>query len=204
MFLKSRQMTDGQWAFPVADTRPPLCSDYIGQTALSMRALQLYAPKVDRAEYEKSIQLAAAWLAKAQPKTNEDREWRLLGLVWAGAGKDVAQQAMRELLTAQRSDGGWSDIASMESSVYSTGRALYALQRAGLPASDPAYERGVRFLLRTQQADGSWYVKSRAMAFQPYFDAGFPHGFDQWISAAATNWAAMALAIVSPVAKPDR
>jgi hypothetical protein len=28
---------------------------------------------------------------------------------------------------------------------------------------------------------------------QPYFDAGFPHGFDQWISAAGTNWATLAL-----------
>ena len=45
MYLKSHQSPDGQWAYPVADTRPPICSDYIGQTALSMRALQLYAPK---------------------------------------------------------------------------------------------------------------------------------------------------------------
>lgn len=43
MFLKARQSPNGQWAYPAADTRPPLCSDYIGQTALSMRALQLYA-----------------------------------------------------------------------------------------------------------------------------------------------------------------
>ena len=35
-----------------------------------------------------------------------------------------------------------------------------ALQTAGLPVSDAAYERGVRFLLKTQQEDGSWYVKS--------------------------------------------
>ncbi len=42
MFLKARQSTDGQWAYGAADIRPPLCSDYIGQTAISMRALQLY------------------------------------------------------------------------------------------------------------------------------------------------------------------
>lgn len=35
---------------------------------------------------------------------------------------------------------------------------------------------------------------------QLYFESGFPHGQDQWISAAATNWAAMALApAVAPV-----
>jgi len=36
------------------------------------------------------------------------------------------------------------------------------------------------------------------MGFQPYFDAGFPHGFDQWISAAGTSWATMALSLASP------
>jgi len=50
---------------------------------------------------------------------------------------------------------------------------------------------------------GSWYVKTRALAFQPWFDAGFPHGYDQWISAAGTNWAAMALTLVSAAGNPD-
>jgi hypothetical protein len=27
-----------------------------------------------------------------------------------------------------------------------------------------------------------------------YFESDFPHGHDQWVSNAATNWAAMALA----------
>jgi hypothetical protein len=51
----------------------------------------------------------------------------------------------------------------------------------------------VEFLLRTQFADGSWWVKSRTWPFQPHFDSGFPHGKDQWISAGGTAWAAMAL-----------
>ena len=63
-----------------------------------------------------------------------------------------------------------------------------------LAAGDASYQRGVQFLLQTQFADGSWYVKSRAIPFQPFFESGFPHGQDQWISIAATNWAAMALA----------
>jgi hypothetical protein len=72
----------------------------------------------------------------------------------------------------------------------------------GLPVSDAAYQRGVHYLLRTQQQDGSWYVKTRALAFQPWFDAGFPYGYDQWISAAGTGWSAMALALALPEAKP--
>jgi squalene cyclase len=86
----------------------------------------------------------------------------------------------------------------MESTVYATGKALYALQIAGMPASETAYARGVAYLLRTQQEDGSWYTRTRAMAFQPYFDAGFPHGFDQWISAAGSSWATLALLPARP------
>jgi ankyrin repeat protein len=193
MYLKSHQSADGQWTYPRADARPPLCSDYIGQTALSMRALQLYAVKTDKAAFDQSIQLAAAWLANARPRNNDDRGWRLLGLAWAGTNKGSTQNAMQELLATQRTDGGWSDLDSMESSVYATGKALYALQIAGMPASDSAYSRGTQYLLKTQQEDGSWYVKTRAMAFQPYFDAGFPHSFDQWISAAGSAWATLAL-----------
>jgi len=202
MHILMRQMPDGQWPAPAADTRPPLCLDYIGQTVLSMRALQLYAPKAGREAYEKAIRLAASWLASAQPVTTDDRGWRLTGLAWAGADKAATRKAMQELLAAQRSDGGWSDLPTLESTAYSTGKALVALQTGGLPVSDPAYQRGVRFLLSTQQEDGSWYVKTRALGFQPYFDAGFPHGYDQWISAAGTNWAAMALALTIPEAGP--
>ena len=57
-----------------------------------------------------------------------------------------------------------------------------------------AYRKGVRFLLDTQLEDGSWYVRTRAIPVQLYFDSEFPHGQDQFISAAATNWATMALA----------
>ena len=71
-----------------------------------------------------------------------------------------------------------------------------ALKEAGaLPVTDKAYKRGIEFLLKTQLEDGSWYVKSRSIPFQPYFESGFPHGHDQWISAAASNWATMALAL---------
>jgi ankyrin repeat protein len=198
MYLKSHQAADGHWPYPAGDMRPPLCSDYIGQTALSLRALHLYAPKMDKAAYDKAVQLAAAWLAQVRTTGNDDRSYRLLGLAWAGRDQAATKKALRELLAGQRADGGWSDLDSMESSAFATGKALVAVQIAGLPVSDAAYQRGVRYLLNTQQEDGSWYVKSRAMAFQPYFDAGFPHGYDQWISAAGTSWATMALSLASP------
>ena len=70
IYLKNRQGADGHWAYLSADTRPPICSDYIAQTAIAMRAMQLYAPKLERASYDQAIQLAAAWLANQQPKAS--------------------------------------------------------------------------------------------------------------------------------------
>jgi hypothetical protein len=198
MFIKDRQMADGRWAFGT-DGRPPLCSDGdIGSTVISMRAVQLYAPNYDKPAYDKAVQLAAAWLARTLPVTDDDRSWRLLGLAWARKSKDAIQRATRDLLSVQRSDGGWSDLASTESNAYATGKALVALYTAGVPASDPAYQRGVEFLMNTQMDDGSWHVRTRAGGIQPYFESGFPHAIDQWVSAAATNWATMALSLSSP------
>ena len=207
MYIKARQMPDGSWPYPAADTRPPLCSDHIGQTTLSLRGLQLYAPKAFRAEYDRAVGLASAWLAKVDAKTTEDHLWKLLGLAWAvrdpgsadvGPAKAAISKAQRDLLALQRVDGGWADLPSMSSNAYATGKALFALQTAGLPVSDPAYRRGAEYLLKNQMADGSWYVSTRALGFQPYFESGFPHGVNQSISAAATSWATMALILGSP------
>jgi hypothetical protein len=202
MLIQSRQKPNGEWPYPHADTRPPLCLDYIAQTALSMRALQLYAPKPGKAAYAKSIRLAASWLAKAQSSNNDDRSWRLTGLAWAGADKAVIQTALKELVASQRADGGWSDLPSMQSTAYATGLSLVALQTGGMSASDPIYQRGAKFLLSNQEEDGSWHTRTRALAFQPYFDAQFPHGYDQWMSAAGTSWATMALSLALPEGRP--
>jgi ankyrin repeat protein len=62
--------------------------------------------------------------------------------------------------------------------------------------------------MRTQQGDGSWHVTSRlhppAPVSPPYFESGYPHGKDQFISAQASAWAVMALARALPVSKDAR
>ena len=52
--------------------------------------------------------------------------------------------------------------------------------------------------MSTQQSDGSWHVKSRSDPFQTYFESGYPHGKDQFISIAAAGWATTALALALP------
>jgi ankyrin repeat protein len=192
-YLKNLQQTDGRWRIQAG--RPPLESSDIEGTAAAMRAIQVYAPKSSRNEYRKAAQLAAHWLETAKPKTLEDRAFLLLGLHWAGASKSVMERAAKDLLAEQRPDGGWAQLSTLPSDAYATGQALFALSESGtLAATSPAYQRGVKFLLNSQMADGSWHVRTRTLPVQPYFDSEFPHGPDQFISAAATSWATMALA----------
>ena len=195
-FVKGQQYPDGGWR--IFAHRPPIESSDIEVTAVSMRSLQLYGPKAHRAEYQAAAKRAAGWLAKARPQTTEDRVFHLLGLRWAGLNSRhaIIGRGVRGLLATQRPDGGWAQLPSLASDAYATGQALVALREAGgLRATDPAFKRGIAFLLSTQLEDGSWYVRSRAIPFQPFFESGFPHGHDQWISMAASNWATMALAL---------
>lgn len=191
-YLVRRQGRDGAWR--VITTRPPIESSDVVVTALAVRALQAYAPTPQASAYGQSVRRAAAWLRHVESHSTQDRAFKVLGLLWAREDRRVVRAAAQGLIALQRSDGGWSQIATLESDAYATGQALTALAESGTVAvNDSVYQRGTKFLLRTQLEDGSWHVRSRAIPIQPYFDSQFPHGRDQFISAAATNWATMAL-----------
>jgi len=87
----------------------------------------------------------------------------------------------------------WGQTDNLPSDAYATGEALWALHESGMPATDAAYRRGVNYLLGTQHEGGTWHVVTRALAFQPYFQSGFPYDHDQWISQAGTAMATIAL-----------
>src|SRR5262245_4646433 len=88
-YLIGRQIDDGHWTVPT--NRPPLESSDISVTALSLHALQLYAPNGLRQEAHNSIRQARQWLATAVPKSNEDQAFQLLGLAWANADRQTLQ-----------------------------------------------------------------------------------------------------------------
>lgn len=197
-YVLSQQWPTGEWrAFA---HRPPMGTSDIALTAVALRGIKAYGPKTQRAKYDIAVSRAADWLVKAHLKNTDDRVFQLLGLAWAGMKPDnqIIKSGVRELIAQQRPDGGWGQIPTLGSDAYATGQALVALRQAGaIGVSDAALKRGIDFLLKTQLEDGSWYVRSRSVPLQPYFEGGFPHGNDQWISAAATNWAAMALALTT-------
>lgn len=191
-YTKNNQSPDGR--FKCRTVRPPLETSDFQVTAASIRSLLAYAPRSQKAEYRRAVERAIRWLETAPPATTEDHVFQILGLIWGGGSRDVIRKTGSQLLALQRSDGGWGQIPALASDGYATGQALVALREAGIMSpGDARYQRGVRYLVDSQMEDGSWLVRTRSPSFQPYFDSDFPHGYDQFISAAASNWAVMAL-----------
>lgn len=191
--LLALQRDDGSWVF--RDTRPPQADNSgIHFTAMAIRGLDMYAPPGLREQAEIAVERARAFLRSASPSSTQDAAFKLLGLAWSRAPESEIAAQVDQLLELQRPDGGWAQLPTMAADAYATGQALYALQVSGVSVASAAYRNGVAFLLRTQLEDGTWFVRSRAFGFQSYFESGFPHGPDQFISASATAWAAIALA----------
>ncbi|MEO8663433.1 MAG: ankyrin repeat domain-containing protein [Bryobacteraceae bacterium] len=202
--IARNQQADGSWA--TLDGRPPESGSLIAATAIGARAMGLYLPMSVDAERRERLEAARRWLLAAKAETTEDLSYRLLGLLWTGAPEGARKTAGQALLKTQRPDGGWTQTADKpDSDAYSTGQALTALRRAGaIDRQNPAFQKGIAWLLKTQAADGSWLVKTRLHTPAPvspkYFESGFPYGHDQYISCAGTVWAVMALTEALPAA----
>jgi ankyrin repeat protein len=191
-FARNNQSADGRFKCRVV--RPPLEASDVEVTAASIRSLRAYAPRSWQAEFRKAAERAVRWLEGIEPASTEDHAFKVLGLIWGDGSRETIRKTASQLLALQRSDGGWGQLPQLASDAYATGQALVALRQSAIVSPNSAeYERGVQYLIRSQLEDGSWLVRTRSPSFQPYFDSDFPHGKDQFISAAATNWAVMAL-----------
>ncbi len=199
-YLLLREKDRDHWR-AVSD-RPPSETSAFTTTYVAIRGLQAFGTPEQKARIDERLRTARVWLLKAPAADTEDRVFRLWALRRAGAEDREVEAAARELIKTQRPDGGWAQTDTRDSDAYATGTALVALeQAAGLAVADPVYQRGLRHLLATQLADGTWHVRSRSRPFQTYFETGFPHGKDQFISLSATGWATTALALALPSPK---
>jgi hypothetical protein len=193
-YMAARQEADGSW-LNAGVSRRPLETSPIITTAAGIRLLRAYSWPARESEFQARIAKARDWMLAAKPIASYEHAERIMGLKEAGVSAVDLRKAGDALLREQKSDGGWSSNPHLDSDAYATGIALRALYEAEvLKPSDAAYQKGVAYLLKTQFPDGSWYVRSRAAKFQPYFDGGFPFAHDQWISVAGTAWAVAAIA----------
>jgi ankyrin repeat protein len=196
------QMPDGSW-LGNGGNRPPIEFSTVSHTVIAVRGLTLFPIPGRKSQFDQAFQKAQKWLLTAETPTAEDRAMRLMGLVWTRASDSAVKAAIQEILRQQAATGGWSQLPQLDPDAYATGLSLFALHEAGIPVTDAVYRKGVSFLLTTQYPDGSWLVRTRAFPVQPYFESGFPFGRHQWISAAGTAWAALAIASTLPDGNPS-
>jgi N-acyl-D-amino-acid deacylase len=190
--MAGRQKADGHW--DTMDQRPPQSWSPFTATALILRSIKRYSAPEMASETGARVDRAKSWLLSNTAADTESRTFRLLGLSWSGGS---IASAKADLLKSQRPDGGWSPVEGRPSDAYSTGEALVALfDAAAVPISDLAWQRGLSFLLSTQQSDGSWHVPTRLHAPAPlspeYFETGYPYEHDQFLSIMGASWAVMA------------
>jgi N-acyl-D-amino-acid deacylase len=216
-FLEKTQETRGRWVAQAH--RPPLEESRITVTLLSLYGMQKYGTASQANAVKNAEGRAQKWFATVKPKSHEDRVMLLWAKSLFGGSETEIAAARKAVLAAQKPDGGWAQLDGMKSDAYATGQTLWVLlqtdaattergrRRPLLADSRPhsqklaasatclaAIRKGIEFLLKTQQSDGSWFVKTRSRPVQVYFDNGDPHGKSQFISIAATGWATAALA----------
>ena len=163
---------------------------YVECTASCLAALAAcreHFPEITNRAMTSAMSRAEAWLRRTQAS---DGSWRgvwgvqfiygtffgIRGLLASGArhGDPALRLACRWLLDRQRSDGGWGEhhsgcltgryVAHEESQVIQTAWALIALLEAG-DSNWNAITRGVRFLIETQDANGTWPKEDMAGIF---------------------------------------
>jgi hypothetical protein len=137
-----------------------------------------------------------------KPASAEEHAMRLMGLVWTKADRRDIDSEMLSWARQQQEDGGWRQLPQLGADAYATGLTLYAFHEAGMQVKDPVYAKGIAYLLKTQYANGGWFVKTRAFPVQPQIESGFPFGYHQWISSSATSWASLAIAYTLPDVGP--
>lgn len=179
--------------------RPPTEHSPFTTNFVALQSLKGFGTEPLRERIATRTTQVREWLLKAEPQDTEDRVFRLRALRVAGAADDDVRRATTDLLKTQRDDGGWAQLADLPSDAYATGSALVALHQAGgIATEDAAYQKGLGYLVSTQHADGSWHVVTRSKPIQIYFESGYPHGKDQFISIAAAGWSTTALTLALP------
>jgi squalene-hopene/tetraprenyl-beta-curcumene cyclase len=170
------QQKDGAWKWLKCDWPPLEHDDYFGAVYATI-AVGLAPDGYARTEKAQAGLDRLRSYFKATPAP--DLHHRAM-LLWAsasveglltGSGK---ADIIKELLAAQRPDGGWSlpglgdwrrgddtpNDHKDPSDGYATGLVVFVLRQAHVPAKDEKIQQGVRWLQTQQRASGRWFTRS--------------------------------------------
>jgi len=190
--MVEKQQSEGYWKakgqFP-RQNRPSSESDEVA-TMWTILTLTSH-DEID--ESIKSRERAVDWIKNLEP--GESNEWLLTRMLVEHNldGPNLAHKFLQKLLKQQKPDGGWSWQPKDNSNAFSTGQTLYALSLAGVPHNDSHIQNAVHYLLKTQKADGTWFVDSN-LTSRDGSDAK-DYVYTYW----GTAWATIGLARSLPV-----
>lgn len=170
------QRADGAWNWPKCAWPPLEHDDDFGVVFAAVGTAIAPDDYRHTAPAQQGLAKLKAYLRKTPPPSLHHKAW----LLWASTKLDgfltaaERQQIVKDLRALQREDAGWS-LASLgdwkghdgrendkkaPSDGYGTGLVVYVLRQAGVPATDTALQRGVRWLQTNQRASGRWFTRS--------------------------------------------
>jgi hypothetical protein len=194
------QQPDGSWK--AAGQLPSQDRSPAETNAVSTRWAVLALGSLENRDVatDHAVKRALDFLSKTKPgSTNESLVTALLVERKFGAAERAAD-LLEQLRNQQSPDGGWAWRGSGDSDAFATGQALYALNQYGLRADDATVRRASCYLIKSQQADGSWLVPSRAISAatnQARLDKLAPI-YRYW----GTAWASIGLSGTLPGSQP--
>ncbi|MCA9120202.1 MAG: hypothetical protein H6822_33830 [Planctomycetaceae bacterium] len=158
--LVQRQQGDGSWK---ACGQLPLQNRPARETTevtTMWTVLALQPRSGDLPNWKEKLAAAKEFLAEAQ--LGQSSEWWALRMLFEQrfGSKEKQAELRQELLSRQRDDGGWGWLGEGPSDALGTGIVLFALSHVSQDLDPNAVERARRFLLDTQEDDGSWTVPS--------------------------------------------
>jgi hypothetical protein len=165
--LLRHQEKDGSWAWssaPPVNRPPPFFESDEVATLLALMAIGPHVPASpsEKSEIREARDRGLAWLSRSKPNdTTQAAALRLLFRVRAGESAKSLQPLVDRFLHLQQKDGGWGQVPGGQSDAYATGQALYVLNLAGIQVDRPEIQRGLAFLVATQNDDGSWPMTRR-------------------------------------------
>ena len=171
-----RQRDDGSWDWEKCDWPPLEYDDYYGVVFAAL-GVGLAPGKYAQTEQARAGLEKIRTYLKKNPAPNLHHRALLL---WASMQVDGLMTAderdktVKDLLAAQKDDGGWSlpslgdwkgfdgrpNNLKAPSDGYATGFAVYVLRQAGRPAKDDAVQRGVEWLKKNERESGRWFTQS--------------------------------------------